>query len=39
LENPGVDVRILLRRIFRKYVGGAWAGLNWLRIKTVGGHL
>jgi len=39
LGNPGVDERIILRRIFRKWYMGVWTGLNWLRIETFGGHL
>jgi hypothetical protein len=39
LEDPGLDGRILLRWIFRKWDGGAWIGLIWLRIETGGGHL
>jgi hypothetical protein len=39
LEDPGVDGRILLRRIFRKWGVGAWTGSIWLRIETDGGHL
>jgi hypothetical protein len=35
----GVDGRIILRRIFRKWDVGIWTGLSWLRIETVGGHL
>ena len=38
LEDPGVDGRIILRYIFRKW-DGARTGLSWLRIGTVGGHL
>jgi hypothetical protein len=37
--DPGVDGRILLRRIFRKWDVRVWTGLSWLRIETVGGHL
>jgi hypothetical protein len=37
--DPGVDGRIILRRIFRKWDVGVWNGLGWLRIETVGGHL
>jgi hypothetical protein len=37
LEDPGVDGRIILRRIFRKWDGEAWAGLIWLRVGTGGG--
>jgi hypothetical protein len=36
---PGVDGRIILRHIFRKWDVGVWTGLSWLRIETVGGHL
>jgi hypothetical protein len=40
LEDPGIDGRILLRLIFRKWGGGvAWIGLIWLRRGTGGGHL
>ena len=38
LEDPGVDVRIILRWIFKKWVG-AWTGLIWLRTGTGGGYL
>jgi hypothetical protein len=37
--HPGVDVRILLRWISKKWVVGVWFGLSWLRIGTGGGHL
>ena len=30
LEDPGVDGRIILRWIFRKWDGEAWIGLIWL---------
>jgi len=39
LEDPGLDGRIILRWIFRKWGVGAWTGLIWLRIGTGGGHL
>jgi hypothetical protein len=38
LEELSVDVRIVLRWIFRKWDVGAWTGLGWLRIGTGGGH-
>jgi hypothetical protein len=38
-DDPGIDGRIILRWIFRKWNGGAWTGLIWLRIGTGGGHL
>jgi len=38
-KNPGVDGRIILRLIFRKWDLGVWTGSSWLRIRTVGGHL
>jgi hypothetical protein len=37
--NPGLDGRIILRWIFRKWVMGAWNGLGWLRIETGVGQL
>jgi hypothetical protein len=37
LGDPGVDGRIILRWIFRKW--GVWTGSSWLRIGTGDGHL
>jgi len=37
-EDPGVDGRITLGRIFRKWDVRAWIGSLWLRIGTGGGH-
>jgi hypothetical protein len=39
LEDPGIDGKIILRWILRKWDGVAWTGLIWLRIGTVGRHL
>jgi hypothetical protein len=39
MEDPGVDLKIILRWIFRKLDVGAWTGLSKLRIGTGGGHL
>ena len=38
-EEPGVDGRIILRGIFRKWKIGAWIGSSFLRIGTGGGHV
>jgi hypothetical protein len=38
LEDPGVNGRIILRWIFRKW-GGIRNGSSWLRLRTGGGHL
>jgi len=38
-RDPGVDGRIILRWILRKWVVGVWTGSSWLRIGTGGGHL
>jgi hypothetical protein len=32
LGDPGVDGRIILRWIFRKWIVGVWSGLGWLRL-------
>jgi hypothetical protein len=39
LGDPGVDGRIILRWIFRKWDMGVGTESNWLRIGTGGGHL
>ena len=39
LENPGVDGRIILRYIFRKWYVRLWTGSMLLRIGIGGGHL
>jgi len=36
LGGPGVDERIILRWIFRKWDVGVWTGSGWLRIRTGG---
>ena len=38
LEDPGVDGRIILMWIFRKWEV-VWTGSSWLRIGTGDGHL
>jgi hypothetical protein len=39
LGDPGVDGRIIIKLIFRKFDVGLWAGWSWLRIETGGEHL
>jgi hypothetical protein len=39
LQDPGVDGRIILRWIFRKWDVGTWNGSSWLRLVKYSGHL
>jgi hypothetical protein len=39
LNDPGLDGRIILKWIFRKWDVGVWTGSSWLRIGTGGRHL
>jgi len=39
LVDTGVDERITLRWILRKWDVVVWTGSSWLRIGTGGGHL
>jgi len=38
-EELGVDGRIILGWISRRWDVGMWTGLGWPRIETGGGHL
>jgi hypothetical protein len=38
LGDPGMDGRIILRWIFRKWDVGVWTGLSGFRIGTGHGH-
>src|SRR5215510_5829237 len=33
--DPGIDGRIILRLIFRKWDVGVWTGFSWLRIQAL----
>jgi hypothetical protein len=37
--DPGMDGRIILGWIFRKWDVVVWTGFGWLGIETGGGHL
>jgi hypothetical protein len=39
LKNTGIDERIIMRWIFRKWDVGTWTGSIWLRIGRGCGHL
>jgi hypothetical protein len=36
--DTGIDGRITIIWIFRKWIVGVWPGSSWLRIGTDGGH-
>jgi hypothetical protein len=39
LRDPGIDGRIIISWLFRKWDVVLWTGLSWLRIGTGGEHL
>jgi hypothetical protein len=39
LEDLGVDGKVILRWIFRKWDVEVWTESSWLKIGTGGGHL
>jgi len=39
LVDPGVDGRVILRWIFRKWDVGAWTAPSWLGIRADGGNV
>jgi len=39
LGDTGVDGKLILRWIFKKWGVEVWTGLGWLRIGKGGGHL
>ena len=39
LEDPGIDGKVILRWLIRKWDRGAWTGFIWLRIETGEGLL
>ena len=39
LGDSGVDERVILRWVFRKWDVGVWTESSWLRIGTGGGNL
>ena len=39
LGDPGIDEKMILRGVLRKWHVVLWTGSSWLRIGTVGGRL
>ena len=38
-QDTGLDGRIVIKWMFKRWDGGSWTGLIWRRIGTGGGHL
>jgi hypothetical protein len=38
MRDPGIEGRIILRLIFRKWDMGVLTGLIWLKMRTGGGQ-
>jgi hypothetical protein len=36
-EDLGVDGKVILQRVLRKYGRNVWTGFTWLKIGTSGG--
>ena len=39
MVDLGIDERIILKLIFKKWFCGIWSGMIWLTRLTGGGHL
>jgi hypothetical protein len=39
LVDPGLDGKIIIRWIFRKWVVEVWTRSSWFKIRTGGGHV
>jgi hypothetical protein len=39
LQDPGLNGKVILKWVFRRWAVEVWTGSIWLSLETVGGHV